>query len=776
MMRETFPTAGPYQHRESSTPSPIDLFKLLAIVRRQWRIAALSVLVMLVLGVLYLLVAPPKYTAMTSILIDQDNSKILYQGSALERTVEDEARILSQVEILVSESVGLAVVDKLNLTKDPKFMDAPADPVQMAKSAVRWVVSLFTSSATIPGEDGPRRLALQSLQRNLEVERLNRSYVLNVRFSWSDPVMAANIAKALGDAYLADQLNSKYEATRMAGGWAQQRMKDLQQEALKSDLAVQKFRSDNNLIAASGKLLSEQQLSDLNGQLIVARADTAAAKVRYDRLQAVIDSGQPDAIVAGTLDSPIVNDLRLKYLEASRLAAEISAKVGPKHDQVKRLRNSMDEYRKLIFEELGRIAKSYDSQYQVAKSREESLRNIVGDATGVSADANETLVQLRELEREAENYKDLYQKFLQRYQDSLQQESFPVTEARIISQAAVPQETSGPKKSLVLALCAFLGLALGSGLGLLQEYRDRFFRTGDQVSAETSLPFLGLVPLVLGGTLSRKRLAEARPGDGIRPITNYAVNNPLSLFAETMRSTKIAADLTLGREKPKIIGITSVLPGEGKSTIAINFARLLASQKARTLLIDADLRNPTLTRSVAPQATAGLGEFVIDNAALKDLLLFEERTHLAMLPSVMRRDVPMTSDLLASREMAGLLEQARASFDYVVLDLPPLAPVVDVRAITPYMDAIVCVVEWGRTPRATVQAKLDADPALSKKCLGIILNKADMERMKLYSTDSTDYGDPRYNAYFREAKPASAIEPVKSAAVAKAVAKVATPG
>jgi len=155
---------------------------------------------------------------------------------------------------------------------------------------------------------------------------------------------------------------------------------------------------------------------------------------------------------------------------------------------------------------------------------------------------------------------------------------------------------------------------------------------------------------------------------------------------------------------------------------------------------------------------------VIDNVALKDLLLFEERTHLAMLPSVSRRDVPLTSELLASREMAGLLEEAKALFDYVVLDLPPLAPVVDVRAVTPYIDGFACVVEWGTTPRATVRSKLGADPAVSKKCLGIILNKVDMEKMKFYSTDSADYGDPRYLAYFHETAPANDSVVVPAAA------------
>ncbi|QIG49747.1 polysaccharide biosynthesis tyrosine autokinase [Nordella sp. HKS 07] len=740
MIRETFPNPGPLHRRESSSAPPIDLYKLLAIVRRQWRIAALSVGVCLLLGILYLLFATAKYTASTDILIDQDSSRILYQGSALERTVEDEARILSQVEVLVSDKVGLAVVDKLALDKDPKFMSAPMGPLQMMRSMLRAVTSLFSSPGPASEENLQRRAALQNLQRNLSVERLNRSYVLNVRFTWSDPVLAAKVAKGVAEAYLADQLNAKFEATRLAGGWAQERMKDLQREALKSDLAVQKFRADHGLIAASGKLVSEQQLSELNSQLILARTETAAAEAKYQRLQSIIDGGQPDAIVAGTLDSAIVNDLRAKYLEASRLAAEIAEKTGPDHVQVKRLRNSMDEYRKLIFDELGRIAKSYSSEYQVAKSREDALRSIVTDATGISADANETLVQLRELEREAEAYRDLYQKFLQRYQESVQQESFPVTEARIISEAAVPQETSGPKKSLVLALSIFLGLALGTGLGTLQEYRDRFFRTGEQVAEETGMPFLGLVPLVPEG----------------KAVTSYAVDHPLSHFAETLRSAKISADLSLGREKPKVIGVTSVLPGEGKSTVAINFARLLASQKARTLIIDADLRNPTLTRAVAPNAAAGLAEIVIDKIPLADLLLFEERTRLAMLPAVLRRDVPLTSELLASREMAELLEEAKASFDYVILDLPPLAPVVDVRAVTPHVDGFTCVVEWGQTPRAVVQMKLEADPALAKKCLGIILNKANMDKMKLYGTEGMSYGDPRYSAYFREAAPAEA--------------------
>ncbi len=159
MMRETFPTPAPLPHRGASPAPPIDLYKLVAIVRRQWRIAALSVAVFLLLGIVYLLLAAPKYSASTDILIDQDNSRILYQGSALERTVEDEARILSQVEVLTSDKVGLAVVDKLKLDQDPNFMSAPAGPLQMVRSTIRAVTSIFSSSPSdTASEDELRRL------------------------------------------------------------------------------------------------------------------------------------------------------------------------------------------------------------------------------------------------------------------------------------------------------------------------------------------------------------------------------------------------------------------------------------------------------------------------------------------------------------------------------------------------------------------------------------------------------------------------------------------
>jgi succinoglycan biosynthesis transport protein ExoP len=420
-----------------------------------------------------------------------------------------------------------------------------------------------------------------------------------------------------------------------------------------------------------------------------------------------------------------------------------------------RLRGEMEEYKRLMFEELNRIAESYKSELDVANARERSLADSVSQATSISATANETQVQLRELEREAETYKNLYQTFLQRYQEAVQQQSFPVTDARIISYATPPKGASFPRKPLVLALFFILGAAIGGSIGALREFRDRFFRTGEQVRSVLNLEFLGATPLIA-------REKAIPPGDKatesdvrlIRPTSsaaNYVVEHPLSAFAETMRSSKIAMDLSVPGKKCKVIGVVSTLPGEGKSTVATNLARLLASQGAKTVLIDGDLRNPGATRLLARHAQAGLLEVLLEGRDVRDALVLDPKTRLVFIPAVVKQRVPHSSELLASIRMQNLLTKLGEEFDYIILDLPPLGPVIDARAIAGKVDGFIYVVEWGKTGRRAVRQTLETEPLIYEKCLGVILNKVDQERMKLYRLyGSNEYYYSRYSQYYQE--------------------------
>lgn len=711
------------------------------------------------IGYAYILTAVPLYTASTDLLIDQSNSRIVDELSVAGGVLEDEASILSQVELLKSDKIATSVVENLKLLDDPIFNASNKSIIRQAidtlKSLVNVAEFVASEDVTTEEQEAKRRVAVQKLLSSTDVKRVGRTYVLELSYTSPSPTEAARIAAAFSEAYLTDQLDSKYDATRRASSWLQQRIDELRQKSLTSDLAVQKFRAENGLIAAGGQLMTDQNLSELSSQLIVAQADTARAQARYSRIKSIVDAGQTDAVVTDALDSSVINTLRGKFLEASKKEAELSARLGENHVQAVRLRTEMQEYRRLIFEELGRIADSYLNEYQVAKVREESLRESVAAATGISSTANETLVQLRELERESETYKNLYQTFLQRYQEAVQQQSFPITEARVISQASIPVIPSFPKKPLVLALSVVLGCMIGAGIGALREFRDRFFRTADQVRDELHQEFLGIVPLVSGNN-KRPEVDSSEPGHLRRilktnTLANYSVDHPLSSFAETLRSAKIAADLAFGERRPKHIGVVSVLPGEGKSTVAQNLAELIASQGARTLLIDADLRNPGTTRAFARHAQVGLVEGVLEERLLKDLIVVNPDTKLALLPAVVKRRISHTSEFLASPAFAALLRQAEESFDYIILDLPPLAPVVDVRAIAHRIDGFVFVVEWGKTARRMVRSTFQNEPLVADKCLGVILNKADTEKMKLYRAyGSGEYYYSRYSSYYRD--------------------------
>lgn len=746
----------------SPAESIVDFDNLLAIARRQWRVVSVSAIVALCLGVLYTQTAVPLYTARTSVLIDRQGGAVADQLSTVTGALEDEASVLSQVEVLKSDTIGLAVVENLQLVEDAQFNADTGSLIGSTLSVVRSLLNVRSWFASEVSNDdaveAKRRQALARVKDGMNVARVGRSYVLEISYVSPFPDLSARIAGGIAEAYLTDKLDSKYEATRRASGWLQQRIEELRQSSLESDLAVQRFRTANGLVSTGigGRLVSDQQLSELNSALIVAQADTAKAEARLARIKAIIQSGQNDAIVTDVLDSSVSNSLRQRFLDASKREAEISDMLGPSHVQAVRLRGEMREYERLMFEELGRIAESYQSEVDVAKSRESSLVESVSQAMGISAVANETQVQLRELERESETYRNLYQTFLQRYQEAVQQQSFPMTDARIISRATPPNGPSHPRKSLSLALALMLGCAVGGGIGAFREFRDRFFRTGDHVRDVLGQEFLGIAPLIDAGT--QRPPAEVE-NDGLNPrairklsaISNHVIDHPMSVFAETLRSAKIAADLAIPAKACKVIGVVSVLPGEGKSTVAINLAELLASQGSRALLIDADIRNPGATRAIGRHAESGILEAVLEGRPLRDLLLVNQKTKLAFLPAVTKRRVPHSSELLASAGMSQVLASANANFDYVVIDLPPLGPVVDARAMASKIDGFIFVVEWGKTVRNFVRQTLETEPAIAEKCLGVVLNKVDTEKMKLYrSYGSSEYYYSRYSAYYHE--------------------------
>jgi succinoglycan biosynthesis transport protein ExoP len=700
----------------------IDLDLVLAAARRQAKVIIGAIAVCILLGGVYLSVAVKKYTGSADILIDGRTFGQLQNEQA--GLVFNTSAIDSQVEVIKSQRVAIAVIRKLNLTNDPEFVGR-----SFVAKIFSWLLSRpfdVASSEDVEDEKAAlERKAEMTFAKQLNVKRVDKTFVITVDFLSRDPDKAARIANAIADAYLLDQLDSKYEAARRASGWLQERITELRQKSIKADLAVQKFREKNNLITTGGRLINDQQLTELNSQLTSARAERARAEARYDRIQTIIKERQMDAAVSEALTSPVINDLRTKYLTASKRLAELMARLGPSHVQVIALQQEVKDYENQIFGELSRISESYKSDVDIARAREQAISDGLNRLVDTQAGDNRVLVELRDMEREAETYRGLYQTFLQRNQELVQQQSYPVTEARVISRANRPISASQPRPLIVMAISLIGGIAVGTGLGMLREYRDRAFRTGEQVRTELGVEFLGLVPLQSAEELDQPPTMQGTKLPSVPPIMQFAVAHPLSRFADTLRTVKVALDLEQPSGKARVIGVASAVSGEGKSAISSNLAMVFGSTGARTLLIDGDLRRCGLSRGLRANAERGLADVVMNKASLSSVVSQIEDTNVWLLASPPDTRMANSSQILGSPAMGALIEMASKHFDYIVIDLPPLGALVDGRAIEPYLGSYLMVVHWGDTPRATLREILEQNAAVNAKCIGAILNKAD---------------------------------------------------
>ncbi len=738
----------------------------LGFLRRQYVVILFTTALSLAGSLIYLRATPPTYTSYAKVLLGNPKAQFVQQQSILPDSPLDVAQLESQLQILKSKAIAASVIKQLKLDQDPDFT-TPSKPLPRLFSHIASALGGETQKGEPrPADQPPPNEVISAFQDRLTAGRIGYSNVIEIGFSASNPQRAAQIANAIANTYIADQLNAKFEANRTATAWLQQRLQELGQQALTAERAVNAFKSQNNIVAAGGKMMDEQRVTELNSRLVAARAQTSDALARLNRFETVVrlndastNSANPtlDASISDTLTSPIINNLRQQYLEYARREAEWTTRLGRDHLAVVNLRTKMRDLRNSILDEVRRLAESARSDYEVAKQRQDEIEKQLAQAVSQSRATNSAEATMRELETSAKGYRSLYESFLQRYMGAIQQESFPITDARVISPASPPEGKSKPKAALYLALGLFGGLAVGVGLGFLRDVLDRVFRTAAQVETTLHLPCLSLVPLLTGSTEPKPLPRERDAADkGLAPRTIVrrsgaywaATEAPLSRFAESIRAIKLAIDLNVTNTSNKVVGITSSLPNEGKSTIAAALAQLMAHAGMRVILVDCDLRNPSLSRSLAPAAPAGIIEVIFGRCPLEEVIWRDPKTNLAFLPAVKKKPLFHTSEILSAPPTKKLMDSLRANYDYVVVDLPPLAPIVDVRATAPLIDCFVLAIEWGRTKTDVVQHALHTAPNLHEALIGAVLNKTDMQAIRRYDNYHNDYYSNKHYARY----------------------------
>jgi succinoglycan biosynthesis transport protein ExoP len=352
----------------------------------------------------------------------------------------------------------------------------------------------------------------------------------------------------------------------------------------------------------------------------------------------------------------------------------------------------------------------------------------------------EEQAKLSELRANASTYRRLYDNFFQRYAEAGQQKSFQFAEGQVVSPALPPAFKSKPNPVLVLPIAVFGGLCIGLGVAAWRELSDRTFRTPEHVAERLKVDCLGALewirkpywrPLPLRARF-RNKLADPKliQSDG---LFSYVLTNPASHFAETIRSIRLSCDFLLPEQPSRIVGFTSALDSEGKSTVAANFAQLVSRAGRRALLVDADFRKRTLSRSMTPHALKGWCDLALARAAVEEVLRIGRGSKVHFFPLAEMPEPFESTEFLVSDGVRTMFEELRRQYDYIVVDLPPLATVIDVRASTVTIDAYVLVVEWGKTSTETVQCALASAQGVQQKLLGAILNKTDLRSMHRYT-------------------------------------------
>jgi polysaccharide biosynthesis transport protein len=729
----------------------------LGFLRRRFPIIAVSACLILALACLYLVLTPPKFSGQAVLLIDTHKNQVFQpQQSPLGDLPIDSATIDTQIDVLRSENIGLSVVRQLHLDQDPEFI-APSPGL------TGWVMGFISQLLPSGGPEGSppsrefqlTRRALSTLEDRLSVKRSGLTYDIEIDFQSLNPDRAAQVANAVAEAYVTDILQAKYDSTRRAAGWLQDRLKELREQSTDAERAVVAFRAQNNIIdtgSANGQLLNQQQITTLDNALTQDRSETAEAKARLDRVNQILQSKDPDptnaatATVTDSLHDDVITKLRQQYLEIATKVGDWTVRYGSQHLAVVNLRNQMQLMRVAIRDELQRIAETYKSEYEIAKAREDAVQKSLDKLIENSHTMNEAQVTLHSLDSSSQTYRSLYDNFLQHYTESVQQQSFPVTDARLITQATRPLQKSSPKAPLVLALASLGGVMLGIGAGMLREISDHAFRTTTQVEERLQVGCIGVLPLSKG---ARRPLLPApyRSGDAAEPRTvlRYAnlfwsvADAPFSRFAETIRSVKVAADFGAHGKQNKVIGVTSSLPHEGKSTVAMALAQTMALGGRRVILVDCDLRNPSLSHMLAPTAECGVLDAAFGKAPLADVLWTEPASNLAFLPAAVPDQFPVSSDILGCAETRKLFDALRETYDHIIVDLSPLAPVVDARVATHLVDSFLLVVEWGRTDMEVVEHALGSARGVYDNLLGVVLNKVDMKTFARYEHHRESY-------------------------------------
>jgi succinoglycan biosynthesis transport protein ExoP len=588
----------------------IDFQRVLSVIWRGKTTILWTTAAALLMALLFVLVVPHRYTAVTQILIDPTDLRAVGNDLTPANQTNDAAvlQVESQVRVLTSDNVLRRVIKAESLDRDPEFVGRPS-----------WFGNGYDDSSVA---------ALNALKRTVQVKRAERTYVVDVNMTSQDPVKAARIANAIAQAYLAEQTDVRSDAARQVSQSLSARLSELKDRVRDAEDRVETFKARNNILGASGQLVNEQQLSELNNQLGIARARTAAAKARLDQVEHVQVAKDEIGAFPEAVQSQTITALRTQYAEIMRREAEQMTSLGERHPAVIEIHAQVERLRRMIEDEVHRIALSARSEYQSARANEETLAGNLEKLKSNAITTNEAMVTLRELERDVSASRAVYEAFLVRARETGEQERVDTKNIRVISRAEPPPRRSFPPSNLLLAVGALLlGVTAGTGIVLMRTtYEDEAPRAGRAGS------FGSRLASAVGEFWPSAAVSSSIPILAVLPNVDIsfglsAAEDPKSRFAMELRKVHDAVRAShKTRGNPSILVVASS-DEDDTLAVALTLAAAAAATQ-RVLLIDADIECRTLSAIDADQNEAGLVDVAVGRRELSDVIVRDRETNI----------------------------------------------------------------------------------------------------------------------------------------------------
>ncbi|HVY84695.1 MAG TPA: polysaccharide biosynthesis tyrosine autokinase [Caulobacterales bacterium] len=630
-----------------------------------------------------------------------------YQATALVVINPRQERVLGSEDAVISQlpRESSAIDSEIELLRSPALIGQLVDALGMTHSA--------DGQPQTPAEQHAREQLANSLAGSLNVRRRGMTYVIEISATSSDAQRAQLIANTYADVYIASQVNVRVDTAQRANSWLTRRLAELRQDVEQKESAAEAFRSQSGLISASGSSLVEQQITNVQTQVLQAQADLAEKQARYQQLQQLQASGSSVDTIGNALNSETIRGLREREADIARRQSDLESRYLPTHPAVQSVRSERADIERQIQDEVDRISTNLANEVSVARARLATLQGSLNTVRTDLAANSEASIRLRELEREATASRQVYEAYLQRYQQIADQDQLNTADARIMAYAHRPGAPSSPNLKIALALSVALGLFLGIAAGVAAEILDQSVKSADELESKLGYPCIASIPTIRKSMMRLMPPAERHPA-------GYLVGRPMSAFTEALRVLRTVIVYSKLDFSVKVVAITSALPDEGKTTISVCLGRVAAMSGQKVVVVDCDLRKQSINDVIDIETDTGILQVLAGEAPWRAAIVRDPSSECDILPVATSGFTPR--DVFGSEAMTRLVNDLRGHYDLVILDCAPILAVAETRVIVKHADTTVVVARAGKSAVGAVRSAISQTETAGGKVLGVALN------------------------------------------------------